>query len=108
MPITHRGQPFETGAISKTPIGPGVFSCICSGQTIYIGWAGREGIQNKIREHYTGKHGTCTQISTGFTCEEHDEPEARCQELLDEYKAEHGRVPRGNVNAPVGASGSRV
>ena len=108
MPIINSGKPFATGAIGQIPVGPGVFECICNGTTIYIGWAGREGLQNKIREHYSGKHGSCTQISTGFTCEEHEDPESRCRELLAEYTAEYGRVPRGNVHAPVGASGSRA
>jgi hypothetical protein len=97
MPITHRGEAFRTSAIGQTPEGPGVFECLCNGNTIYIGWAGREGIRQKLREHYSGKYGSCTQISTGFTCEEHEDPEARCKELLEEYKSEHGKAPRGNM-----------
>ena len=96
MPISGAVEHFQTGALNKAPEGPGVFQCLSSGSTIFIGWAGPEGIRKKLLEHYSGKHGTCTKIATDFTCEEHEDPEARCAELLLEYKAKHSVYPRCN------------
>ncbi len=89
-------QSFTTGTVNKSPEGPGVYLCMSGGNTIYIGWTGPEGIRKNLLEHYSGKRGTCTQISTNFLCEEHDEPEARCKELLEEHKQAHGALPRCN------------
>lgn len=82
--------------MNKTPEGPGVYQCLSGSTTIYIGFTGPEGIRKKLNEHYSGKLGTCTQISTSFICEEHADPEARCKELLQEYEQQHGALPRCN------------
>lgn len=96
MPILGAQESFTTGTLNKTPIGPGVYQCLSGGTTIYIGWAGLEGIRKSLLEHYSGKRGTCTQISTSFLCEEHDDPEARCKELLQECLQKNGSLPRCN------------
>lgn len=97
MPINAERQPFQSSAINKAPVGSGVFQFLSMGSPIFIGWADSEGVRKKLREHYDGKHGSCTKIATGYACEEHDDPEARCKELLEEYKAKHGTYPRGNL-----------
>ncbi len=96
MSMLGAQQSFTTGTVNKTPVGPGVYQCLSGSNTIYIGWTGPEGIRKKLLEHYSGKLGTCTQISTSFLCEEHDDPEARAKELLQEYKDTHGSLPRCN------------
>lgn len=96
MAILGVSQSFATGAVSKAPETPGVYQCVSGNMTTYIGAAGPEGIRRNLMEHYSGKRGTCTQISTSFICEEHDDPEARCKELLAEYVAQHGSLPRCN------------
>ena len=96
MAILGAQQSFHTGSVNKAPEGPGVYQCLSGASTIFIGWTGPEGIRKNLLEHYSGKRGTCTQISTSFLCEEHDEPEARAKELLEEYRAINGSLPRCN------------
>lgn len=96
MSATGAQQSFLSSSVNKTPEGPGVYQCFSGTSTIYIGFTGPEGIRKKLGEHYSGKHGTCTQISTNFICEEHDDPEARCKELIEEYVKTHGVLPRCN------------
>jgi hypothetical protein len=96
MAMLSASQSFAASAVSKTPEGPGVYKCVCGEVTTYIGFAGAEGIRKNLQEHTSGKRGSCTQISTSFVCQEHDDPEARCKELIAEHVAMHGSLPRCN------------
>ncbi|HXH61573.1 MAG TPA: hypothetical protein VNI20_09460 [Fimbriimonadaceae bacterium] len=98
MPISGKRSPFQTADLNKVPEDNGVFQLLSSGKTIYFGYADEAGLKSKIREHYTGKHGSCTKIATGFKYEVHEDPQARCEQLLKEYEKKFGIVPRCNLS----------
>ena len=82
--------------MAAVPEEPGTYELISGSDTIYLGWTEVPGLRTKIREHYSGKHGSGTQIATRFRFETHANPEARCKELIEQHKKAHGNVPRCN------------
>lgn len=95
MPEATEKYLFQPSAMTVAPDGTGVFVLLSGKQTILIDWSSID-LRAKIREHHAGKHGTCSQIATHFRYEAHDDPEARCKQLLDEHEAEFGYKPRCN------------
>ena len=97
MAVSGAQHTYQSSAIANVPEEPGAYELLSGSTTIYFGWTDVPGLRTKIREHYSGKHGSCTQIATAFRFETHSEPEDRCQKLIAEHKKQHGTVPRCNL-----------
>jgi hypothetical protein len=97
MAVSGAQHTYQTAELNAVPDEPGTYELISGQDTIFLGWTEMPGLKTKIREHYSGKHGSCTQIATRFKFEVHDDPEKRCEELLASYKKEFGSVPRCNL-----------
>ncbi len=95
MPEASEKHLFQPSAISTVPDGPGVLELLSVGQTILIDWS-EANVGATLREHFAGKHGTCTQIATHFRCEAHEDPEQHCKLLIAAHVKKHRSHPRCN------------
>lgn len=81
------------------PDKPGVYSLYLNGNLIYIG-SSEVSIRDRLRSHHAGNEGSCTQGASEFNYDLSRAPVARERELLEEYQAANGRLPRCNELIP--------
>ncbi len=98
MPI--RGDKFEftDKNVNSSPEKHGVYALYQSEVLIYYGRDSGDGatIRNRLQSHLRGDEGSCTQGASHYECEPTEGPIAREKELLEEYRKQHGRLPRCN------------
>lgn len=99
MPINGEQYAFSAENVSKAPDVPGVYALYNNGATVYIGRA-QESIRARLQSHYAGRDGSCTQRVDTYRREQTSSPVARERELLREFYAAHGRLPRCNDVMP--------
>ena len=85
--------------VSNAPALAGVYVLHQHGQVIYIGKAERS-IRTRLVSHFNGSEGPCTQSATHFEYELSSSPAAREKQLLQQYVARFGRLPRCNDRMP--------
>ena len=102
MPISGDLYNFTDDSISKAPDTAGVYALFDGNQTIYIGRAkgGFTTIRSRLRDHKSGREGSCTQYASGYKREVCSNPVSREQELLLEYRVTYGGLPRCNEVMP--------
>lgn len=102
MPITGDLYNFTDDNISKAPESAGVYALYDGTQTIYIGRAKGETttIRSRLRDHYSGREGKCTQSADGYKREVCTDPVTREADLLLEYQRAYGTLPRCNEVMP--------
>jgi hypothetical protein len=98
MPIAGDRFSFSRDGLAHAPEAAGVYALYASGEVIYYGVArgGLAGIRARLGDHLAGREGPATQWANEYRCEAAADPIARQNELLDEYLAAHGRLPRCN------------
>jgi hypothetical protein len=99
MPIVGNRYPFTEDYVAIAPAQAGVYAIYNQGGVIYYGHAlgGLVTIRSRLEDHISGREGVCTRWAYEFRYEECADPPAREQELLEEYRREHGTVPRCNA-----------
>ena len=85
---------FTSWAVSSVPQSEGVYQLFDSGKNpIYIGRS--DDLRRRLTEHLNTSD-TCIKSASYFTYEVSSRSISREQELLEEYKRNHGRLPRCN------------
>lgn len=98
MSISGKSYQFTEANVNGSPEEKGVYELIEDGTTIYFGRAAGDTvtIRSRLQSHFRGDEGSCTQSATRYRREVTGRPIAREKELLDEYEALHGDLPRCN------------
>ena len=100
MPITGNLYDFTDENISASPAVPGVYALYYgNGECVYIGSA-TVSIKSRLQVHKRGDEGRCTQVSSHYKREPHDDPLGRERYLLREYYQQHSSLPRCNTVMP--------
>jgi hypothetical protein len=95
MPIQGPRRLFTEKGIADSPKESGVFVLWDGDEAIYIGRTGTpRTIHAALDDHCRGAYGTCTQFATHFSFEVTPRPAPREQQLMEEFGAAHGRLPR--------------
>jgi len=95
MGMTGKKIPFTESNVNGSPDKPGVYLLFDGDVLIYIGQS-EESIRDRLQSHLAGNDGPCTQGATHYMRETCSDPVAREEELLREFKRQHGRLPRCN------------
>lgn len=98
MSIDGKTYPFTEQNVNLSPEAHGVYELIEDGTTIYFGRAAGDDvtIRSRLQSHFRGDEGACTQAASHYRREVTERPVSREKELLDEYEAQHGKLPRCN------------
>jgi len=98
MPISGDKYEFTAKNVNKAPEGHGVYALYDGDILIYYGRAAGDGvtIRSRLQSHYAGNEGSCTKGATHYRRETTNSPKHREKELLDEFEAKVGRLPRCN------------
>lgn len=96
MPITGEPFAFDPRDVKTTPDEPGVFALFCRREVVYIGVAERSLRETLEARLATQSIGSDDDI-TGFVVEVASSPHDRRRDLLFEYKAITGEMPRQNA-----------
>lgn len=77
----------------------GVYALWDNEEVLYFGRSPGSSIsiQQALREHFSGRAGSCTRAATHYSWEICAEPGEREAELLAEYEAQFKRLPRCNA-----------
>jgi hypothetical protein len=101
MSISGDTYNFTEENVNKAPAYEGVYALYDGNECIYIGRGeGKEGVRARLQAHQRGDEGECTQSATGYKRESSDNPKIAEGLLLQEYKKEHGELPRCNDIMP--------
>jgi hypothetical protein len=78
---------------------PGVYVLWQGDEVIYIGSSAehRSNIRARLFAHLYGQEGDCTSRATHYGWELAMHPDQRAEELLEQFEAESGRLPRCNA-----------
>lgn len=93
--MTGQKIPFTEDNVNRSPDSPGVYFLFDGNELIYIGQS-EESIRDRLQSHLEGYDGPCTQNATHYMREVCSDPVAREEQLLREFKRQHGRLPRCN------------
>ena len=99
MPISGDEYSFTESNINNSPHAPGVYALYLRGELIYYGSATVQ-ISDRLQDHLSGRDGPCTQQADGYRRELCSNPRQREKELLMEFRAAFGRLPRCNSVMP--------
>jgi len=101
VPVSGDLYTFTQENVDKSPTDAGVYALYDEGVTIYIGRGdGTNGIRARLQAHKRGDEGKCTQGASAYRREVCTNPVTRERELLQEYKAAYGMLPRCNNVMP--------
>lgn len=97
--IRHKRYPFTGWAIAGAPDDPGVYALWKNSELIYIGSASPGGatIRSRLVDHFAEHSQDGGYLATEYSWELSRNPRIRELELLEEYRAEHNRLPRLNA-----------
>jgi excinuclease UvrABC nuclease subunit len=84
--------------LADVPDMPGVYALWQDEDLIYVGnaFGGTLSLRTCLAEHVFGVRSMATYMSTECAWEVSIAPAQREKDLLEEYRAQHGRVPRCN------------
>ena len=101
MPIADQTfRVFSAENVNNAPDVPGVYALFVPNSsggygTIYYGRA-KVSIRQRLQRHLNGDEGPCTQEATHYKREINSSPVTREVELLEQFEAAHGSLPRCN------------
>jgi hypothetical protein len=100
MPLDQVWE-FTALKVARAPEEPGVYVLLASGEIVYYGAAsgGTATIRSRLIDHFSGRDACCGARVSHCCWELSRDPQARVAALLDEYRAEHRRLPRCNDEA---------
>ena len=98
MSIQGEKYPFTQENVDRAPEKHGVYVLYDDGTTIYIGRAAGQGvtIRSRLQAHKRGDEGKCTQSASHYRREVTESAVSREEDLLEEFKKAHGKLPRCN------------
>jgi excinuclease UvrABC nuclease subunit len=98
MPISGDKYAFTKDNVNKAPDDHGVYALYDGDVLIYYGRAAGDGVTigSRLRSHFKGDEGPCTQGATHYRREVTSRPVAREVELLNEFENAYRRLPRCN------------
>jgi hypothetical protein len=98
MPISGDRYAFTEKNVNNAPDEHGVYALYDGDILIYYGRASGDGVTicSRLQSHFRGDEGPCTQGATHYRREMTESPKHREKELLDEFAARFGRLPRCN------------
>jgi hypothetical protein len=98
MPISGDRYAFTEKNVNNAPDEHGVYALYDGDILIYYGRASGDGVTicSRLQSHFRGDEGPCTQGATHYRREVTESPKHREKELLDEFEATFGRLPRCN------------
>ena len=101
MATSVKKYPFTQKNVDNAPDKSGVYALYDQNEVIYIGRARGEGvtIRSRLKDHKSGKEGTCTKGASHYKRQATVFPLTRETALLVEYKKVHGKLPRCNERA---------
>ena len=99
MTVAGKTYTFSQENVSKAPERPGVYGLLVGKVLIYYGSATKS-MRDRLKSHYSGDEGPCTQGATDYKREECSNGLARERELLQAYQDQNGRLPRCNDLIP--------
>jgi excinuclease UvrABC nuclease subunit len=100
VPITNPLYRFTEVIIAGAPDNAGIYALWQDDELIYVGRAMAAGtIRERLAEHFHRRLCPCTEKATHYSWELSLRPAAREAELLQEYEAKHGKLPRCNAEA---------
>ncbi len=100
-PINSTLKLFTHAFVDTASIFHGVYALWDGNVIVYYGKAeGIDGIRGRLQDHKRGSEGPCTQNATAFQEEVNFASQARESQLLREYMAQFGRLPRCNALMP--------
>lgn len=87
--------------VASAPAEAGVYALWDRGEVIYYGAAfgGAMTIRSRLLDHFRGRAGECTRRASHYSWELSLEPAKREAQLLQEFRAANGRLPRCNALA---------
>lgn len=90
--------PFTKALVDDAPDTHGVYKLFDDVELIYIGAASGSGvtIRSRLQRHYAGAEGNCTKQATWYDWTITPYPLLLEEDLLRNYKATFGRLPRCN------------
>jgi len=92
---------FTKENVDRAPTYRGVYALYDGDECIYIGRGEDEGgVQTRLQAHQRGDEGRCTQSATHFRTQPTTDPNMAEALLLEEYKQQHGKLPRCNQVMP--------
>jgi hypothetical protein len=96
MPVLGERREFARAVLAEAPDMPGVYALWDGEDVVFYGSAfgGTITIRSRLAEHLAGARAIG---ATHCSWEISVNPRARERRLLDEYRAQHGRAPRGNA-----------
>ena len=94
MPITNPLYRFNDVIIAGAPGNAGIYALWQDDELIYVGRA--TAIRERLLEHFHRHLCPCTENATHYSWELSLNPAAREAQLLQEYQAKNGRLPRCN------------
>lgn len=96
MPINGGRHPLTEMYVNLlAPDEPGVYGLYDGPEAIYYGSSERS-IRSRLQDHLAGREGPRTRAASHFGLEVTPYPLTREGELLREYRARYGRLPRCN------------
>ena len=98
MPIDSRSYDFTKKNVDLAPEEHGVYALYDRSELIYYGRAAGTNvtIRSRLQDHFSGSEGNCTKGATYYAREVAGNPEARETQLLEDYQAKYGWLPRCN------------
>lgn len=96
MPISDPLYRFSSIIVQGAPDNPGVYALWNGSELILLGRG--SSIRERLLAHL-GKSSVCIRDATHYSWELSLRPEAREAELLERFRARHGRLPRCNEQA---------
>lgn len=100
MPIRSPRWPYTEASLEHAPHEwSGVYAIWAGDELLHIGHApgGSPTVQAALRDHLRGRCSVCTGKATHYGWELTQDPERRGRELLEEFRAAHGRLPKCNA-----------
>ncbi|HEY1720033.1 MAG TPA: hypothetical protein VGG27_02220 [Magnetospirillaceae bacterium] len=99
MPIGGEKYEFTQKNVDESPASGGVYCFYADNALIYYGSApgGASTIRARLKSHFMGVEGGCTEAATHYKREACNNPAEREKELLVEFRERHGRLPRCNA-----------
>lgn len=102
MPISGKLYSFTEDNVNQVPAERGVYQLFQGNVSTYIGRAAGDGvtIRSRLKSHFNGNEGPCTQSADSYKREVTSRPKERERELISEYENGYGKLPLCNDVRP--------
>lgn len=100
MPLKKPKYKLTRAMVADAPDHQGLYALWENDELIYVGRASAAAtIRERLAAHFNRLHCPCTEKATHYSWELSLQPATREFEVLQEFLAQHGRMPRCNEDA---------